>query len=199
MTGIRSWTAEVTALGVVVRIEQVFTHCPLASFQPSHKSGECEQLALIHFEAEWLLRCAFSRPFVEPICWNQTPTELHRIAKRRLRGGGHDRNDVNYSPELPSPWKAGTMARRRNQKGSVIPRGDSWELRWKEDVVENGELRRIHRILLPGHHSLPKRGESGTHVSGTFCYLCLRPLTLLNRSGVRLFIKRLCATIVLQV
>lgn len=37
------------------------------------------------------------------------------------------------------------MARRRYQKGSVIPRGDSWELRWKEDVIENGELRRIHR------------------------------------------------------
>ena len=54
-------------------------------------------------------------------------------------------NDVNYSPELPGPWKAGTMARRRYQKGSVIPRGDSWELRWKEDVVENGELRRLHR------------------------------------------------------
>src|SRR4029077_14945409 len=35
-----------------------------------------------------------------------------------------------------------------------------------------------HRTLLPGHHSLPKRGESVTHVSGTFCYLCLRPLTL---------------------
>lgn len=37
------------------------------------------------------------------------------------------------------------MARRRYQKGSVIPRGDSWELRWKEDVIENSEARRIHR------------------------------------------------------
>jgi len=37
------------------------------------------------------------------------------------------------------------MARRRYQKGSVIPRGGSWELRWKEDVIENGELRRVHR------------------------------------------------------
>jgi len=33
-----------------------------------------------------------------------------------------------------------------------------------------------HGTLLPAHHSLPKRGESVTHVSGTFCYLCLRPL-----------------------
>jgi integrase len=55
------------------------------------------------------------------------------------------KNDVDYSPELPSPWKAAAMARRRYQKGSVIPRGDSWELRWKEDVIENGELRRVHR------------------------------------------------------
>ena len=37
------------------------------------------------------------------------------------------------------------MARRRYQKGSVVPRGNSWELRWKEDVIENGVLRRVHR------------------------------------------------------
>jgi len=53
--------------------------------------------------------------------------------------------DVNYQPESTGPWKAAAMARRRYQKGSVISRGDSWELRWKEDVVENGELRRPHR------------------------------------------------------
>jgi hypothetical protein len=33
MTGIRSWTAAVTALGVVVRIEQVSTALPGALFQ----------------------------------------------------------------------------------------------------------------------------------------------------------------------
>src|SRR5215469_14552769 len=33
-----------------------------------------------------------------------------------------------------------------------------------------------HRTLLPRHHFLPKRGKSVTHVSGTICYLCLRPL-----------------------
>jgi hypothetical protein len=32
----RSWTAEVTAFGVVVRIEQDLTHCPLGSFQRFH-------------------------------------------------------------------------------------------------------------------------------------------------------------------
>ena len=36
MTGIRSWTTAVTALGVVVRIEQVSTALPPAFFQRSH-------------------------------------------------------------------------------------------------------------------------------------------------------------------
>jgi hypothetical protein len=36
MTGIRLWTDAVTAFGVVVRIEQDLTHCPLGSFQRSH-------------------------------------------------------------------------------------------------------------------------------------------------------------------
>src|ERR1017187_7764634 len=36
MTGIRSWTADVTAFGVVVRIEQVLIQLLLGSFQRSH-------------------------------------------------------------------------------------------------------------------------------------------------------------------
>ena len=36
MTGIRSWTDEVTAFGVVVRIEQDLTALPLGSLQRSH-------------------------------------------------------------------------------------------------------------------------------------------------------------------
>jgi hypothetical protein len=36
MTGMRSWTGEVTAFGAVVRIEQVFIQPPLGSFQRSH-------------------------------------------------------------------------------------------------------------------------------------------------------------------
>jgi hypothetical protein len=35
MIGVRSWTAEVTAFGVVVRIEHVFTQLPLGFFQRS--------------------------------------------------------------------------------------------------------------------------------------------------------------------
>jgi len=42
------------------------------------------------------------------------------------------------------------MARRRYQRGSVILRGESWEGRWKEDVFENGVLRRIHRSKVLG-------------------------------------------------
>src|SRR5579859_5050410 len=38
----------------------------------------------------------------------------------------------------------------------------------------------IHdRTLLPRHHSLPLKGKSVTHVSGTNRHLCLRPLTAL--------------------
>ena len=47
------------------------------------------------------------------------------------------------------------MARRRYQKGSVLSRGDSWELRWKEDVIENGEARRIHRSKSVGKSEFP--------------------------------------------
>jgi hypothetical protein len=36
MTGILSWTAEVTAFGVVVSFERVFIQPPLGSFQRSH-------------------------------------------------------------------------------------------------------------------------------------------------------------------
>src|SRR5437899_3119897 len=40
----------------------------------------------------------------------------------------------------------------------------------------------IHnRTLLPRHHSLPLKGKSVTHVSGTNCHPCVRPLTLETR------------------
>src|SRR5580704_6960418 len=37
------------------------------------------------------------------------------------------------------------LARRRCQRGSMFLRGCSWVLRWREDVIENGSLRRINR------------------------------------------------------
>jgi hypothetical protein len=37
------------------------------------------------------------------------------------------------------------LARRRFQTGSMFLRGCSWVLRWREDVIENGSLRRINR------------------------------------------------------
>ena len=46
MTGMRSCTAEVTAFGVVVRIEQVFTQLPLGSFQRSQIPAKANICAL---------------------------------------------------------------------------------------------------------------------------------------------------------
>ena len=59
----RSWTAEVTAFGVVVRIEQVFTQLPLGSFQRSHIPAKANNCAVTDFKAVWLLR--LSRSLVE--------------------------------------------------------------------------------------------------------------------------------------
>jgi len=56
MTGIRSWIAEVTAFGVVVRMEQVLIQLPLGSFQPSHNPANANKLAFVDFKAVGLLR-----------------------------------------------------------------------------------------------------------------------------------------------
>jgi hypothetical protein len=56
----RSRTAEVTAFGVVVRIEQDSTHCPLGVFPAIPQSCEREQLAFVDFE-KLRLPC-FRRP-----------------------------------------------------------------------------------------------------------------------------------------
>jgi hypothetical protein len=37
------------------------------------------------------------------------------------------------------------MARRRYQEGSIRERGDSWEIRWMEDVDKEGVIGRVHR------------------------------------------------------
>ncbi len=37
------------------------------------------------------------------------------------------------------------MARRRYQRGSLSLRGDRWIGRWREDVIENGVVRRVNR------------------------------------------------------
>jgi integrase len=42
------------------------------------------------------------------------------------------------------------LARRRFQKGSLFLRGGSWVLRWREDVIENGSVRRIYRSEVLG-------------------------------------------------
>jgi len=45
------------------------------------------------------------------------------------------------------------LARRRYQKGSLFLRGGSWVLRWREDVIENGAIRRIYRSEVLGDKS----------------------------------------------
>src|ERR1700746_543832 len=42
------------------------------------------------------------------------------------------------------------LARRRFQRGSLFLRGDSWVLRWREDVIESGSLKRIYRSEVLG-------------------------------------------------
>ena len=86
MTGIRSWTVEVTRKGSCCQNGAGSYPLSLGVLPPVPQPSEREQLAFIHFEAEWLLRCAFSRPFVEPVCWNQKPTKSQRIAEGRLCG-----------------------------------------------------------------------------------------------------------------
>ena len=86
MTGIRSWTAEVTALGVVVRIEQVLSIVSLGSFQPIPQSREREQLPVVDFEAVRLLGFPVSLPLVKAVRRNQAPAGFQSIAERGLRG-----------------------------------------------------------------------------------------------------------------
>ena len=45
------------------------------------------------------------------------------------------------------------LARRRFQRGSLFLRGDGWVLRWREDVIEDGSLRRIYRSEVLGTKS----------------------------------------------
>ena len=52
---IRSWTAEVTAFGVVVRIEQVLIQLPARVFPAIPQSCEREQLPFVDFKTVWLL------------------------------------------------------------------------------------------------------------------------------------------------
>lgn len=60
MTGIRSWTAEVTAFGVVVRTAHVFTQLPLGSFQRSHIPANANNSPSLTSKAVWLLQPEWS-------------------------------------------------------------------------------------------------------------------------------------------
>src|SRR5580693_5217536 len=47
MTGMRSWTAEVTALGIVVRIEHDLSHSPLGSLHRSQSPANANNSPLL--------------------------------------------------------------------------------------------------------------------------------------------------------
>jgi hypothetical protein len=86
ITGILSWTAEVKAFGVVVKIAHVRNHCP--SHSSTHPTiRKREQLALAYFEAVRVLGCARLCRLVKAICGNQTSAELELIMECRLRRG----------------------------------------------------------------------------------------------------------------
>ena len=42
------------------------------------------------------------------------------------------------------------MARRRYQQGSLFLQGNRWYLRYREDVIEKGKLRRVRRKVFVG-------------------------------------------------
>jgi hypothetical protein len=85
MTGIRSWTAAVTAFGVVVRIEQVSTASPFGLLQRVPYSREGEHFPLVEFKAVGLLGFARPLPLIESVRGNQAPAISDRIAERGPR------------------------------------------------------------------------------------------------------------------
>jgi hypothetical protein len=85
MTGMRSWTAEVTAFGAVVRIEQDLTHCPLGSFQRSQSPSNANNSPSPTSKQYGCLALPVRHPLVKPVCWNQAPPRFQRIAERGLR------------------------------------------------------------------------------------------------------------------
>src|SRR5713101_1759781 len=86
MTGMRSWTAEARAFGLVVRIRAGLHRVAARVIPAIPQSCECEQLPVIDLEAVWLL--GFSRlvPLIETVCGNQAPAGFQRIAECGFRG-----------------------------------------------------------------------------------------------------------------
>jgi len=62
MTGILSWTCDVTAFGVVVRIEHDLIHCPLGSFQPSQRPANANKSPSLTSKQKGCLDVPILRP-----------------------------------------------------------------------------------------------------------------------------------------
>jgi hypothetical protein len=79
MTGILSWTAEATAFGIVVSIEQFSTALPVLS-----DSSEREQFPLVYLKTERLFHVAPALPLVKPVRWDEAPATAQWVTERWL-------------------------------------------------------------------------------------------------------------------
>ena len=73
--------------------------------------------------------------------WN--PSVRLRVefdSNAKLTGQGKQFNEPN----------GGKMARRRFQRGMLSARGKVWILKWRDDIIENGSVRRVHRTDVIG-------------------------------------------------
>jgi hypothetical protein len=77
----RSWTAEVTALGLVVRIEARFYRLAARVPPAIPYSCEREQLPFVDLETVRLLCFSRAQPFVKAVRGNQAPPRFQRIAE----------------------------------------------------------------------------------------------------------------------
>ena len=77
-----------------------------------------------------------------------------RVRGRGETGGFGALTRANYTTLLtrgqPVSERGGNLARRRYQKGQLLLREKRWVLRWREDVIENGQLRRVRRSEVIG-------------------------------------------------
>src|SRR5215831_4036416 len=62
-----------------------------------------------------------------------------------LTGIINHRNVADEAKPLQLPKGGSSLARRRHQNGAVLLRGKWWIFRWREDVVDEGQLKRVER------------------------------------------------------
>src|SRR6266581_645444 len=109
----RSCTADVTAFGVVLRIEQVFTQSPLGSFQRSHCTG-CENFLFStkHVVVHPDVVPAWSTPLTAAGCALCFACRvLYRVYRRRSLCDTCVTSDGDGESSISSPHCSATIAR----------------------------------------------------------------------------------------